>query len=329
MENKKIIEVKNLKTYFYTEEGIVHGVDDVSFSLERGKTLAVVGESGCGKSVTSLSILRIIQSPPGRIVGGEILFEGKDLLKLSEKEMRQIRGNNISMIFQEPMTSLNPVFTAGEQIMQVLRFHQNISKEDAYKRSVEMIRLVGISDPERIAKQYPHQLSGGMRQRIMIAMAFACDPQILIADEPTTALDVTIQAQILQLMAELKDKMGTSVILITHDLGIVASIADEVMVMYAGQAVESAPMQDIYHDPKHPYTQGLLKSIPKINQPVDKLFNIPGSVPSAVSFPEGCRFAPRCDKCMDICKKCAPGLYDIGTGRKVRCHLYGGGNSNE
>lgn len=322
MEENKVLEVKNLHTYFYTEEGVVHSVDGLDFSIAQGKTLAIVGESGCGKSVTSFSILRIVQSPPGKIVDGEILFDGKDLLKLTEREMRQIRGNNISMIFQEPMTSLNPVFTAGQQIMQVLHFHTDLTKKQARERAVEMIRMVGIPDAERIADQYPYQLSGGQRQRIMIAMALACRPKILIADEPTTALDVTIQAQILKLIVDMKKKFNTSVIMITHDLGIVAQVADDVMVMYAGQAVECAPVRSLYRDPKHPYTVGLLKSLPKMNETVDELYTIKGSVPSATNFPEGCRFAPRCEYCQDICVKKMPELCTLADGRKVRCHLF-------
>ena len=240
-----ILEVKGLKTYFYTEEGVLPGVDGLDFTLEQGKVLAIVGESGCGKSVTSLSILRIVQSPPGRIIAGEILYNGKDLLKLSERDMRKIRGNDISMIFQEPMTSLNPVFTVGQQIMESLTLHQGMTKKQARARAVEMLTLVGIPTPERIVDEYPHQLSGGMRQRVMIAMALACNPKILIADEPTTALDVTIQAQILRLIAQLKDRMGASVILITHDLGVVAEIANDVMVMYAGEAVEYGGVHEL------------------------------------------------------------------------------------
>ena len=324
MENK-ILEVKNLRTWFYTEEGIVHSVDGLSYDLKEKETLAIVGESGCGKSVSSLSVMRIVQSPPGKIEpGSEILFEGKDLLKLSEKEMQGIRGNDISMIFQEPMTSLNPVFTVGQQIHQILHYHQKISKSKAREHAIEMLRLVGIPSPDLVVDQYPHQLSGGMRQRVMIAMALSCNPRILIADEPTTALDVTIQAQILRLMADLKEKFNTAIILITHDMGVVAEMADNVLVMYAGQAIEYAPVQEIFAEPRHPYTQGLLKSIPKLHEEVDRLYAIKGSVPSAVNFPTGCRFAPRCEKCTAICKEKAPELHDTGDGRKVRCHLYAG-----
>lgn len=317
-----LLNVQNLKTYFYTEEGIVPGVDDVSFTVKKGETLAIVGESGCGKSATALSILRIVQSPPGRIIGGQILFGDKDLLKLTEREMRDVRGNDISMIFQEPMTSLNPVFTVGEQISQPLRFHQHMNRKQARERAIEMIRLVGIADPERVYSQYPHQCSGGMRQRIMIAMALACRPKILIADEPTTALDVTIQAQILHLMMKMKEEMDASIILITHDLGVVAETSDNVMVMYAGQAVEYATCDQIFEKPMHPYTIGLLNSIPKLNEEVEKLYTIRGSVPSATQFPKGCRFADRCEHCTGRCVDEAPQLYDAGDGRRVRCFLY-------
>lgn len=322
-----LLRVEDLKTYFYTEEGIVPGVDGVSFEVRKGETLAIVGESGCGKSATALSILRIVQSPPGRIIGGRILFGDVDLLQLSEKRMRDIRGNEISMIFQEPMTSLNPVFTVGEQISQPLRYHQKLDRKQARERAIEMIRLVGIADPERVIDQYPHQCSGGMRQRIMIAMALACRPQILIADEPTTALDVTIQAQILHLMMEMKEEIGASIVLITHDLGVVAETSDNIMVMYAGQAVEYATCDQLFEKPMHPYTVGLLNSIPKLNEEVEKLYTIRGSVPNATQFPSGCRFADRCDHCTQRCIDQAPPLYDLGDGRRVRCFLYneGGG----
>jgi len=328
MKNK-VLEVKNLQTFFYTDEGVVRSVDGIDFDLNEKETLAIVGESGCGKSVTSLSILRIVQSPPGKIAGGKILFNGKDLLTLSERQMRNIRGNEISMIFQEPMTSLNPVFTVEDQISQVIKIHQKLKKEDCRKRTVEMIKLVGIPDPERILKQYPHQLSGGMRQRVMIAMALACNPKILIADEPTTALDVTIQKQILNLIIDLKEKMDTSVILITHDLGVVAEIADKVMVMYAGQAVEYGEIVEIYKNPKHPYTKGLLKSIPRIDERVEKLHAISGTVPNPNNYPKGCRFADRCSQCHKKCTEEMPEFIDLGNGNKVRCHLYLGGGNNE
>ena len=326
--NEKVLEVKNLKTYFYTDEGEIPAVDGVDFSLERGETLAIVGESGCGKSVTSLSILRLIATPPGKIVDGEILYNGRDLLKLSEKEMRSVRGNDISMIFQEPMTSLNPVFTVGKQIMESLIYHQNMTKEQARERAIEMLRLVDIPNPEKCINNYPHNLSGGMRQRVMIAMALACNPKVLIADEPTTALDVTIQAQILKLMAELQKKTETGIILITHDLGIVAQIARNVMVMYAGEAVEYADVRSIFKDPRHPYTIGLLKSIPSIHETQDELYTIKGMVPSSKNLPKGCLFAPRCEYATERCLQERPPLVDIGEGRKLRCWNCTGGEKH-
>lgn len=297
-------------------------VDGVSFDLAPGETLAIVGESGCGKSVTSLSIMGLVQTPPGKIVNGEILYQGQDLLKKSKKEMRAIRGNEISMIFQEPMTSLNPVFTVGQQIMESFRIHQGLNKKQAREKTIEMIRLVGIPAPEKVVDEYPHELSGGMRQRIMIAMALACNPKVLIADEPTTALDVTIQAQIIRLMCRLKEETGTAIILITHDLGVVAQIAQNAMVMYAGQAVEYAPVRSIYKDPLHPYTQGLLKSIPKLNESSDTLYNIKGTVPSPKDYPKGCRFCPRCDCAKAVCAEKQPPLIELPDGRKVRCWKY-------
>lgn len=326
--NEKVLEVKNLKTYFYTDEGEIPAVDGVDFSLERGETLAIVGESGCGKSVTSLSILRLIATPPGKIVDGEILYNGRDILKLSEKEMRSVRGNDISMIFQEPMTSLNPVFTVGKQIMESLIYHQNMTKEQARERAIEMLRLVDIPNPEKCINNYPHNLSGGMRQRVMIAMALACNPKVLIADEPTTALDVTIQAQILKLMAELQKKTETGIILITHDLGIVAQIARNVMVMYAGEAVEYADVRSIFKDPRHPYTIGLLKSIPSIHEAQDELYTIKGMVPSPKNLPKGCLFAPRCEYATERCLQERPPLVDIGEGRKLRCWNCTGGEKH-
>lgn len=321
---ENILKVNNLKTYFYTDEGVIPGVDGVNIELDKGETLAIVGESGCGKSVTSLSILRLIPNPPGKIIEGEILYNGKDLLKLSEKEMRSIRGNEISMIFQEPMTSLNPVFTVGRQIMESLIIHQKLSKVQAREKAIEMLKLVGIPLPERRVDNYPHQLSGGMRQRVMIAMALACNPKILIADEPTTALDVTIQAQILRLMCDLKKKMDTSIILITHDLGVVAQIAENVMVMYAGKAVEYASVKDLFKNPMHPYTKGLLQSIPKINYDQEKLYNIKGNVPSPRNYPKGCRFSPRCEEAEAICYEKEPELINLDHNRRVRCWKYKG-----
>lgn len=319
---EQILIVENLETTFYTDEGVVPAVEDLSFNLDAGETLAIVGESGCGKTVTSLSILRLISWPPGKITNGHIYYKDTDLLTISEKEMRSIRGNDISMIFQEPMTSLNPVFTIGHQIMESLQFHQNMSKEQARQRAIEMLSLVGIHTPEKCINDYPHQLSGGMRQRVMIAMALACNPRILIADEPTTALDVTIQAQILRLMIDLKEKTNTSIILITHDLGIVAQIAQRVMVMYAGESVETADVKSVFKNPLHPYTIGLLESLPKINRDQEKLYNIRGTVPSPKDYPAGCRFSPRCDHCQDKCRNEKPPLIDLEDGRQVRCWLY-------
>ena len=320
--SEQILRVENLETTFYTDEGIIPAVENLSFTLDAGETLAIVGESGCGKTVTSLSILRLISWPPGKITNGHIYYQGTDLLTISEKEMRSIRGNDISMIFQEPMTSLNPVFTVGHQIMESLQFHQNMDKEQARKRAIEMLSLVGIHTPEKCVNDYPHQLSGGMRQRVMIAMALACNPRILIADEPTTALDVTIQAQILRLMVDLKEKTNTSIILITHDLGIVAQLAQRVMVMYAGESVETADVKSVFKNPLHPYTVGLLESLPKINKDQEKLYNIRGTVPSPKDYPTGCRFSPRCDHCQDRCRNEKPPLIDCGDGRQVRCWLY-------
>ena len=320
--SEPLLSVKNLKTYFYTEDGVMPSVDGIDFDLAPGETLAIVGESGCGKSVTSLSIMRLIQSPPGKIVDGEILYNGQDLLKKSAKEMRAIRGNEISMIFQEPMTSLNPVFTVGSQIMDAYRIHQGLNKKEARRRTIEMIRMVGIPSPEKEVDEYPHELSGGMRQRVMIAMALACRPKILIADEPTTALDVTIQAQIMHLLGVLKEKTGTSIILITHDLGVVAQIAQNVLVMYAGQVVEYAPVRPVYKDPLHPYTVGLLKSVPKLHQQIDSLYNIRGMVPSPKDYPAGCRFCPRCDEATARCEAEQPPLFTLEDGRKVRCWKY-------
>ncbi|HZW02650.1 MAG TPA: ABC transporter ATP-binding protein [Anaerolineaceae bacterium] len=318
---ENLLEVKRLKTYFFTDDGVAPAVDDVSFSLESGKTLGIVGESGCGKSVTSLSILQLVEQPAGRIVGGEILFRGEDLLKKTELEMRKIRGNEISMIFQEPMTSLNPVFTIGDQIGEVLRLHQGLSPQAAQAKAVEMLRLVGIPLPQQRVREYPHQLSGGMRQRVMIAMALSCNPALLIADEPTTALDVTIQAQILELMKELKDRLGTAIMLITHDLGVVAEVADEVMIMYAGKVVEHGPVGPVFTDPKHPYTRGLMGSIPDITEEVDELETIEGLVPNIYEMPQGCRFHPRCSAATERCAQELPALVDLG-GHKVRCFKY-------
>ena len=323
---EKLLEIKNLRTHFHTEDGVVPAVDGVSFYIKPGETLGVVGESGCGKSVTSVSILRLIPNPPGKILeGSEIIFDGKNLLNLSEKEMRDIRGNEISMIFQEPMTSLNPVFKIGDQISEVLMLHQGMTKQQAKEKAIDMLRLVGISRPEKVVDDFPHSLSGGMRQRAMIAMALACNPRLLIADEPTTALDVTIQAQILELMKKLKVEMNAAVMLITHNLGVVAETCQRVIVMYAGKVVEEGDVYSIFEDPKHPYTVGLLKSIPSLESKGEKLESIPGMVPNPLNMPKGCRFAPRCNKAMKICQEKQPELTILGEERTVRCFLYGEG----
>lgn len=319
---KDLVTIKNLKTYFYTEDGVVRAVDDVSFKIKEGETVGIVGESGCGKSITAMSMIRLIPNPPGVIEGGEIIFDGKSVLDMSEEELRNMRGNEISVIFQEPMTSLNPVFTIGFQIEEVLILHQNLDKVEARKKAIDALKLVGIPRADEIVDCYPHELSGGMRQRAMIAMAMACNPKLLIADEPTTALDVTIQAQILDLMRGLKKKLNSSIMLITHDLGVVAEMADYVVVMYAGKIVEEAPVLDLYKNPLHPYTVGLLESKPKLNEDKDKLTTIPGQVPNPLAMPEGCYFHPRCSKCMDICKKKAPHTIELENGHKVACWLY-------
>ena len=305
--NQPALEVSGLQTYFYTRDGIVRAVEDVSFHVDRGETLAIVGESGCGKSMTALSIMRLIPDPPGRIVGGEIRLDGTDLMRLSESEMRDVRGNDISMIFQEPMTSLNPVMRIGKQISEALILHQDMSKAQAMERSVEMLRLVRIPEPERRVKEFPHQLSGGMRQRVMIAMALACNPKVLIADEPTTALDVTIQAQILDLIVKLKEELSTGVVLITHDLGVVAETADRVIVMYAGRKVEEAEVGPLFANPRHPYTRGLITCVPHLSEtPLidpEPLPEIPGVVPPLDQLGQGCAFAPRCHMAADQCGK--------------------------
>jgi oligopeptide/dipeptide ABC transporter ATP-binding protein len=316
---EKLLSVRDLKTYFYTEDGVVPAVDGVSFDLERGGTLGIVGESGCGKSVTSLSIMRLIPSPPGKIVSGEILFEGQDLVNLSEPEMRKIRGNEISMIFQEPMTSLNPVFTVGNQIMEAIMLHQKLDKAAARQKAIEMLSLVGIPSPEKRIDEYPHQMSGGMRQRVMIAMALSCNPKLLIADEPTTALDVTIQAQILDLMRELQEELGTAIIMITHDLGVIAELVERVVVMYTGVIVESADTKTIFANPQHPYTQGLLGSIPRLDSDVKRLQAIPGTVPTPGNFPKGCGFHPRCPYAKDICEAKRPPAFEVEPGHYSAC----------
>ncbi len=324
-DQKPLLEVRNLKTYFYTEDGVVSAVDGVSFEVYPGEVLGIVGESGCGKSVTSLSIMRLI-APPGKITEGEILLDGKNLLTLSENEMTKVRGDRISMIFQQPQTALNPVFQVDNQIAEVLNIHKNISSEEGKARAIELLKMVGIPDAERRAEAYPHELSGGMAQRVMIAMALACTPELLIADEPTTALDVTIQAQILDLMRDLRTQMGTSVILITHDLGVVAEMAERVAVMYAGEIVEQSDVNPLFEQPLHPYTQGLIGSIPILGQLKERLDVIPGSVPNLVNLPPGCRFAPRCTARekfgLTICTETKPDLKEAVSGHLVRCWLY-------
>ena len=318
---EKLIEAKNLRTTFYTDRGVLHAVDGIDFSIHKGETLGVVGESGCGKTVTALSILKLISYPPGKITSGEVWFEGEDILKKPEHQMKSIRGNKISMIFQEPLTSLNPLFTVGYQIGEVLKIHKKMNATDARERAVELVKLVGISRPDKVVDDYPHQLSGGMRQRIMIATALACDPCLLIADEPTTALDVSIQAQILELMRGLKEKLGTSIMMITHNLGVIAEIADRVIVMYAGQIVEHSSVRDLFKRPLHPYTEGLLSSIPRIDIRKEKIEPIKGMVPDLINPPKACRFAPRCVYKRSVCCELIPSLIPLGE-REVRCHRY-------
>lgn len=322
--SKDLVKINNLKTYFYTEDGVIKAVDDVSFRIKEGETIGIVGESGCGKSITAMSLMRLIPNPPGKIVGGEIIFEDKSILNLNDEELREIRGNKISVIFQEPMTSLNPVFTIGYQIMEALMLHQKLSEADALKKAIDTLTLVGISRADEIVKCYPHELSGGMRQRAMIAMAISCNPKLLIADEPTTALDVTIQAQILDLMRNLKSKLNSSIMLITHDLGVIAEMADYVVVMYAGKVVEEASVLEIFKNPLHPYTLGLLESKPTINMDKERLYTIPGQVPNPLDMPEGCYFHPRCSKAMDICRKQQPVIKEVQKGHKVACFLHEG-----
>lgn len=313
-----LLEVKHLRTHFKTEDGVVPSVNGVSFSVAKGETLAIVGESGCGKSVTSLSIMGLV-APPGEVVGGEIWLEGQNLLALSKKELRKLRGNKLSMIFQEPMTSLNPVFTIGNQLGEVFRQHRQMDKKEARAHSIEMLEHVGIPNAEKIVNSFPHQLSGGMRQRVMIAMALACNPALLIADEPTTALDVTIQAQILELLKKLNKEFQTGVILITHDLGVVAEMADRVVVMYAGEVVEQADVFSLFAEPKHPYTKGLLGSLPKLDENREELDSIPGSVPNPLDMPGGCAFHPRCPAATEECKQNKPQLQEVALNHLARC----------
>jgi len=323
---ERLLDVKNLKTYFFTDEGTVRAVDGVDLYIDKGETLGIVGESGCGKSVTALSIMKLIPQPPGKIVEGEIRYNGQNLVDLPAGKMRKIRGKEISMIFQEPMTSLNPVFTCGEQIAEALRLHEGLGRRDAMAKTVDMLKLAHMANAERRVKEYPHQLSGGMRQRIMIAMALSCNPKLLIADEPTTALDVTIQAQILELLNELKSKLGMAVMLITHDMGVIAETAQRVIVMYAAKVAEEAPVGDLFKEPLHPYTQGLLRSIPRIDLAATKrqrLEAIGGTVPTLKGdIPPGCRFAPRCPFVKAVCTEKDPVLKEMKPGHKVACWLY-------
>jgi len=316
-----LLQVKNLKTYFKTEDSVVKAVDDVSFELKDGQTVCIVGESGCGKSVTALSILGLI-SNPGNVEGGEVIFNGKNLMKAKKKEMSAIRGNELSMIFQEPMSSLNPLMTIGKQIVETLIEHKKLDKIEAFNQGVELIKKVGISRAEEIMYSYPHELSGGMLQRIMIAIALSCNPKLLIADEPTTALDVTIQAQILDLINSLKDEFNTSVLLITHDLGVVAEVADYVIVMYAGKIIEEAPVLELFENNMHPYTKGLLKAKPILGKRTERLHTIEGNVPNLSELKPSCYFSDRCTKCMEICKRKAPTLQNIGDNHKIACWLY-------
>ena len=333
--DEALLEVKNLRTTFFTHDGEVHAVDNVSFNVKRGEALALVGESGCGKSVTAMSIMRLV-APPGKITGGEIHFKGRNLADISERDMRHVRGNDIAMVFQEPMTSLNPVFKIGAQVAEAIRLHRKVSKKEAWKLAGDMLELVSIPDPIKRLDDYPHQLSGGMRQRVMIAMALSCDPELLIADEPTTALDVTIQAQIMELLANLQQKLGLAILLITHDLGVVAEFCKRVVVMYTGRVVEEARVDDLFERPAHPYTRGLLRSLPSAHRPgvaqtaapeyeapANRLPTIKGMVPPITNLPSGCKFNPRCPDVMDICLGKEPALMVVGEGQSARCYLHG------
>ncbi len=325
MTNEVILQVKDLKTYFTVDEGLVKAVDGVSFDLHKGETLGIVGESGSGKSVTNLSVINLIPMPPGKIAGGQVLFHGKDLLAMPQAEIRQIRGNKISMIFQDPMTSLNPFLKVSTQMIETIVLHQGLDKDAAKQKAIEMLKLAGIPAPEKRIDQYPHQFSGGMRQRVMIAMSLSCNPEILIADEPTSALDVTIQAQILEIMQELTKRLGTAVILITHSLGVVAGTCDTLCVMYAGRIVERGPTDVIFEDPKHPYTKGLIRSVPRLDvENSERLYSIQGQPPNVIDLPDCCPFYPRCEKAMDICKKKYPAIANFEQGRAVSCWLYSG-----
>ncbi|MFJ5716168.1 ABC transporter ATP-binding protein [Neobacillus sp. NPDC093127] len=324
--NEMLLQVNHLQTNFYTESGVVKAVNDVSFAIREGETVCIVGESGCGKSITALSLMQLIPEN-GKVEGGEINFAGKNLLGLSKKDIRRLRGNEIGMIFQEPMTSLNPVFTIGEQMIEPIQEHLLLSKKDAYKKAMELITMLGIPNAEKIVNLYPHELSGGMLQRIMIAIALSCNPKLIIADEPTTALDVTIQAQILDLLREIKKEFNTSMLLITHDLGVVAEMADYVVVMYAGKVVEEGPVLELFKNPKHPYTKGLLKAKPVIGERKERLYTIAGQVPNLVDLSEACYFADRCEHAMDICRMKQPVLTEMAKGQKAACWLYEDGEN--
>lgn len=317
-----MLEVKDLRTAFFSDNGVIPAVDGVSFNIKEGEILGIVGESGCGKSVTSLSIMGLVPYPPGRIVGGEILLNGEDLTIASEKRMREVRGNEVAMIFQEPMTSLNPVYTIGNQLIEAIRLHQKLNKKEAKERAIETMKLVGLPRAEKLFRNYPHELSGGMRQRVMIAMAMLCKPKLLIADEPTTALDVTIQAQILKLMKKLNNDFQTATMLITHDLGVVAEVCHRVVVMYAGKIVEEGDIRSIFKNPKHPYTIGLIKSVPNLQKKVDYLYSIPGNVPKPGTTKQGCAFAARCEFASEECHKESPPLFEVGEQQLVRCFLH-------
>lgn len=328
MASNSLLEISQLKMHFFTDKGVVKAVDGIDLTVNEGEIVGLVGESGCGKSVTSLSVMGLIPSPPGKIVGGSINFAGRDLTKLSRKELRKIRGNEIGMIFQEPMTSLNPVFTIGNQMVEAIRLHTDLSKKAAQERAREMLNKVGIARGD-ILESYPHELSGGMRQRVMIAMAMSLGPRLLIADEPTTALDVTIQAQILDLMRTLNEESRTAILLITHDLGVVAEMCDRVVVMYAGQIVEETDSRSLFRNPKHPYTRGLLQSIPKLDQRGQRLYSIQGNVPNPRKMPAGCRFAPRCEFATDVCRMKVPDLITVAPGHKSRCWLHAEGEGEK
>jgi oligopeptide/dipeptide ABC transporter ATP-binding protein len=327
MGNQEILHVENLKTYFNTDDGVVKAVDGVSFTLNQGETLGIVGESGCGKSVTNLSVMRLISSPPGKIMGGDVFFHGKSVLSMSEDELRDLRGNKISMIFQDPMTSLNPFLRISTQLVETLCLHQGLSNDQAREKAIQMLRMVGIPNPEKRIDAYPHQFSGGMRQRAMIAMALSCNPEILIADEPTTALDVTIQAQILEIIKDLTVKLNTAVILVTHDLGVVSGMCNKICVMYAGRIVERASTDDMFGNPKHPYTRGLIRSVPRLDKTTkERLYSIPGTPPSLINIPECCPFHPRCQHAMDVCRVKYPAETDFENEHKACCWIYGDSN---